>query len=60
MTIIWICGLLSQRISLEFGFGAMVFSSLAAVLLFAGNYRNLVNEEKKSALAGTSGFAQQP
>jgi fucose permease len=47
MTIIWICGLLSQRISLEFGFGAMVFSSLAAVLLFAGNYRNLVSEEKK-------------
>jgi len=47
MTIIWIAGLLSQRISLEFGFGAMVFSSLAAVLLFAGNYRNLVSEEKK-------------
>jgi fucose permease len=47
MTIIWICGLLSQRISLEFGFGVMVFSSLAAVLLFAGNYRNLVGEERK-------------
>jgi fucose permease len=47
MAIIWICGLLSQRISLEFGFGVMVFSSLAAVLLFAANYRKLVREEKR-------------
>ncbi len=47
MTIIWISGLLSQRVSLEFGFGAMAFASLAAGLLFAGSYRSLVREEKR-------------
>ena len=46
MTIIWVSGLLSQRVSVTFGFGAMIFSSLAAVLLFAGNCGALAREER--------------
>jgi fucose permease len=46
MVIIGISGLLSHRLGLGLGFGAMAGSSLAALLLFVSIYRKLVNEEK--------------
>ena len=46
MSIIAISGLLSHRLGLGLGFGAMAGSSLAALLLFVSSYRKLVNEEK--------------
>ena len=46
MSIIGISGLLSHRLGLGLGFGAMAGSSLAALLLFISSYRNLVKEEK--------------
>jgi MFS family permease len=46
MSIVCISGLLSHRLGLDVGYGAMAFSSLAALLLFAPSYRKLVNDEK--------------
>lgn len=50
MLIVWISGIVSQRMGLEFGFVAIVGSSLVGVALFLSRYRVFVREEKKLAL----------
>lgn len=43
--IIWLTGVVSQRTSVEFGFVVVVFSSLAALILFLASYRAICQSE---------------
>lgn len=47
MTIVWVSGLLSERISLDFGFMSMVIASSAALMIFIFKYKSLIQEEKR-------------
>ncbi|MEW6673606.1 MAG: MFS transporter [Thermodesulfobacteriota bacterium] len=47
--IIWLTGAVSQRTSVEFGFGVVVLSSLAALILFLTSYRAICQSEALNA-----------
>lgn len=47
MTIVWAAGVLSQRVSLSFGFVAMVIGSFSALLIFLYKYRTLAQAENR-------------
>lgn len=46
MVIVWAAGILSQRVSLSFGFIAMVISSFSALLIFSSKFKTLVQSER--------------
>lgn len=46
VTVIWVSGLLSQRVNIEFGFLAMVLFSMAGFLLFLSKYGSLLDAER--------------
>jgi hypothetical protein len=46
MTIVWAAGVLSQRVSLAFGFIAMVIASFSALLIFSFKFKTLAQAER--------------
>ena len=50
MIIVWAAGVLSQRVSLSFGFIAMVIGSFLALLIFLYKFKTLVHAERACVL----------
>lgn len=51
MFIVWMAGLLSQRVSVQFGFVAIVLASLAGVTVHLLNYKTFLRAESVAAIA---------